>query len=225
MISFKRRSIKLKLRIVVLLTATLGITFASAAFLSYDQIKQRETLTKEMQILSKVVAIRSAVALSFMDKKNALSNLKTLDIKNNFRLGCIYDQSTALFVKSNPKPQFGDCPTQISNFNHNTVMTSDYLDVFQPIIQNNKAIGLVFVRVGLDELYERIQQQIIVSLTILICSLAAAFLFTARLQKQIYNPIIHLGEVAAQVKDNHNYSIRAQKECDDELGDTVETVQ
>jgi len=80
----------------------------------------------------------------------------------------------------------------------------------------------VFVRVGLDELYDRFQQQIIVSLAILLGSLSLAFLFTARLQKQIYNPIIHLGEVAAQVTDKQNYSIRAKKETDDELGDTVD---
>jgi len=222
MFFLQRRSIKDKLRLVVLLTATLGITFAAVAFLSYDQIKQRETLTKEMQILSKVVAIRSAVALSFIDKVNTLSNLRTLHIRDNFRLGCIYDQSKTLFVKSSTNPKFGACATQINNLNHNLIMTRDYLDTYQPIMQNNKAIGLVFVRVGLDELYDRFQQQIIVSLAILLGSLSLAFLFTARLQKQIYNPIIHLGEVAAQVTDKQNYSIRAKKETDDELGDTVD---
>ena len=216
---FRKLSIKYKLIVVVLLTASIGLTLASSASLSYDHLMQKQALAEEMQILSQVVALRSAAALSFGDQKNALANLNTLKVSSSVRFACMYDADGKIFVKVGQGELLYECPTSLKA--DGEYFEQDYLDVFQSVIRNNEVIGLVFIRSGLEQLNDRLQQQLIVSVVVLIISLCIAFALTARMQRQIYKPIIQLGKVAAQVSNNNNYAIRASVENDDEFGKTV----
>ena len=204
---------------VVLLTATIGLTLASGALLTYDRIKGKATLSEEMQILSQVVALRSAVALSFGDEKNARGNLNTLKVRKNIRLACMYDDTGSVFVKVSQGKHDLECPS--SGRRGGQFFVDDYLDVYQTIERNGEIIGHVFFRAGLEELNERLIQQLVVSVVVLFGSLCLAFGLTSRLQRHIYDPIIQLGNVAKKITKNNNYSIRAQTSNQDELGDTV----
>ncbi len=216
---FRKLSIKYKLTFVVLLTAAIGLTLAGSASLSYDRIMQKRALAEEMQILSQVVALRSAAALSFSDQKNATANLNTLKVSRSIRFACMYDSDGKVFVKVVQGEVNRECPSLIKR--DGEYFKQDYLDVFESVIRNEEVIGTVFLRSGLEELDDRLQQQVIVSVVVLIISLCIAFALTARMQRQIYRPIIQLGKVAAQVTNNNNYAIRASVENDDEFGKTV----
>ena len=62
----------------------------------------------------------------------------------------------------------------------------------------------------------------LVSLGVLVLSLVTAFLMTQKMQRAIYNPIVHLGEVARKITENNNFAFRVQKLNDDEIGDTID---
>ena len=221
MLLFRRLPIKYKLIVVVLLTTTIGLTFTGAVYLSYDKIKQRESLIQEMLVLSKVVALRSAVALSFNDRKNAFATISTLSIRKNMRLICMYDQQGEIFVQYFVVKEETACPAMKRLPNEALHLNEDYLDTVIAIVRNNGKIGHLLVRVSLDELKERVDNQILVSIVTLFCSLFLAFLLTSRLQRQIYAPISQLGLVAEQITRKRNYSIRAQTDNEDELGEMV----
>jgi len=219
MTHFKKLSIKYKLIVVVLMTATIGLTLASGALLSYDRVNMKSTLSQELQILSKVVALRSAVALSFNDKKNARANLNTLKVRKNIRLACMYDDKGIIFVKVSQGTHDLECPNNEKKGGR--FFIGDYLDVYEVIERNGEIIGHVFIRASLEELDERLVKQLIVSVVVLFGSLCIAFGLTSRLLRQIYLPIVQLGNVAKQITKNNNYSIRARTKNEDELGETV----
>ena len=215
----ERISIKYKLMLVVLLTATIGLTLAASALLSYDHTKQKETLAQEMQILTKVVALRSSAALSFRSSRNALANLNSLLVRSNVRLACMYDEKGEVFVQVKNGSINETCPDQLRD--DSQVFVNDHLEVFESISRNGELIGKVFVRSDIKELSIRLMQQILVSVTVLVISLLFAFAITSRMQKQIYGPIVELGKLAREITRNKNYSIRAHAVNNDELGDTV----
>lgn len=219
MTHFKKLSIKYKLIVVVLMTATIGLTLASGALLSYDRINMKATLSQEMQILSKVVALRSAVALSFSDEKNARANLNTLKVRKNIRLACMYDDTGTVFVKVSQGTHDLECPN--NERRGGRFFNGGYLDVYEVIERNGEIIGHVFIRASLEELDERLVKQLVVSVAVLFGSLCLAFALTSRLLRQIYLPIVQLGNVAKQITKNNNYSIRARTKNEDELGETV----
>ena len=216
---FNNLSIKYKLIIVVLLTATIGLTLSGAVSLSYARIMQKESLAENMQILAQVIALRSAAALSFGDTHNALANLETLKASKPIDLACMYDAEGNEFVKAVMAAENQRCPTQLQQ--DGEFFSDGYLEIFQSIRLNNIVIGTVYLRTGLDVLDQHLYQQIILGFSVLIISLIISFALTARMQKKIYSPIIHLGAVATEVMNHNNYSIRAPVENNDEVGETV----
>ena len=216
---FRTLSIKYKLMIVVLLTATIGLTLASGASLFYDRVMQKKSLAENMHILTQVIAMRSAAAMSFGDAQNAMANLESLNVSKPIRLACMYGLDQKVFVKFSRGDISQPCPSEVQG--DGEYFENDYLDVFQSIYLNETVIGTVFLRSGLEELDERLQQQLLASGVVLLISLFIAFGLTGRMQRSIYNPIIELGKVAADVTNNNNYAIRAAVESEDEFGKTV----
>lgn len=220
MFDFRRLKIKHKINVVVILTSFLGLMIASAAMIAYDQVKQREILAEELAILAKVVAMRSTAAITFSDAESARGNLSTLKARDSVQLACMYDAEQRVFVGVSRNVGVSpECPVSPKADGH--FFGEDYLDVYQTVELNGKAIGNVMVRSGLDELEARLVRQLFTSVGILVISLAAAFLLTTRLQKQVYGPIVQLGSVATRITQDNNYSIRAKTDNEDELGNTV----
>lgn len=216
---FNHLSIKYKLISVVLLTATIGLTVAGSVMLSYERVMQKKSLAENMHILAQVIALRSAAALSFDDKQNALANLETLKASDSVHLACMYDSAGNEFVMALMHDSQLACPEELRL--DGEYFSQDYLEVFQSIQRNGTNIGSVYLRTSLEELDLHLQQQILLSISVLFVSLVISFALTARMQRKIYSPIIQLGAVAAQVTNNNNYSIRAPVESKDEVGETV----
>ncbi len=220
MLRFRNLSIKRKLMLVVLLTSSIGLFISVAGVLAYDWEKQREILAQEMTILSRVVASRSAAAVSFDDKLRAIENLSSMLLRKSVISACIYDGQGQIFASVDVQGSDGKhCERALLADGH--YFSDDYLDVYQSIALNSMTIGTLMVRTDLEDLDERLRRQVVANLGILIVSLCGALLLTSRLQRAIYQPIVRLGEVAAQITQENNYAIRAEIESNDELGHTV----
>ena len=92
------------------------------------------------------------------------------------------------------------------------------LELSRNIFLGSEVLGSIYLKSDLKRLQSRVRKYIgIVSVTIFIC-LLFAFMITLRLQKIVSGPIGHLAEVAKSVSESNDYSIRAAKHGNDELG-------
>src|ERR1035438_5799338 len=90
--------------------------------------------------------------------------------------------------------------------------------LFQPITLNGKSIGTIFIEADLTDLSARLTRFLEIDFLVLVASLAVAFLLATRLQRVISGPIRELTDTALSVSTRENYSIRATKRGDDEIG-------
>ncbi|WP_158223079.1 diguanylate cyclase domain-containing protein [Halovibrio salipaludis] len=188
--------------------------------ITYDYFKQREILAQEMSILTRVIASRSAAALSFNDEPRAKENVSSLMLRRSVTAGCIYDGSGNVFVKASGGSGASDpCPESPRPLGEH--FNDGYLDVAKPVELNDQQIGTVLVRTDLSDLNTRLGGQLLANITIMVVSLLTALLLTLRLQRAIYQPIVQLGEVAHHITHEGNYSFRASTSNEDELGETV----
>jgi diguanylate cyclase (GGDEF)-like protein len=222
MLDFRKLKIKTKLALVVLLTSTIGLVLTGAGVFAFDRMKQREILSEELNILTRVIAERSAAALSFRDATRASDNLASLLVRESVQVACMYDSAGNVFAQAtrNKDSAAASCP--LNPQREGSTFSERSLEVNQPILLNGQAIGTVTVITGLDDLDRRLQGQVLVSLGVLALSLVTAFLVTQRLQQAIYRPIVQLGEVARKITEHSNFAIRAQKLNDDEIGDAID---
>lgn len=220
MLNFRKHSIRTKLAWVVLLSCTIGLTLSGIAILAFDRIKQKETLAEEVNILTRVIAERSAAALSFGDTARAHDNLASLLVRDSIRIACMYDAQGQLFAQANGREHDdSQCPVRPGT---GSLFSARELAVSQPILLNGELIGTITVITELHELHRRLGERLLMGLGVLLLSLTAAFLITQRMQRAIYDPIIQLGEVARRITENNNFSIRVQKHNDDEIGATID---
>ena len=76
----------------------------------------------------------------------------------------------------------------------------------------------VYVISDLNALYSRLDRYVFIAVGVFFVSGLAAFLLSSRLQRLISGPILSLVQTAHAVTEEKNYSVRAVKESDDEMG-------
>ncbi|HEX7226679.1 MAG TPA: ATP-binding protein, partial [Candidatus Binatia bacterium] len=90
--------------------------------------------------------------------------------------------------------------------------------LFEPVIHEEKQLGTLYLQSSLRGLYEQFWRYGIIVTAVLLGVLAGAFILSTFLQKRISDPIIALTETAQTISQRGDYSVRAPKLTEDEIG-------
>ncbi len=102
-----------------------------------------------------------------------------------------------------------------SGFHH---FCADHLGVFKPINLDHETIGTIYLKVGLEELYSRLWRYAGIVGAVMLLTALVAFLLSTLLQRVISGPIIELAGKMKAISQDKDYTVRAEKRSDDELG-------
>src|SRR5213594_783699 len=92
-----------------------------------------------------------------------------------------------------------------------------------PIELKGKEIGTVQLRATMGPAYAHLRLEIVTIAVILLLSAVFALALSARLHKLISEPILSLARTAKEVSKKKDYSVRAMKGSQDELGTLVDS--
>lgn len=96
------------------------------------------------------------------------------------------------------------------------------IEVMKPVIMNGQAIGTVFIISDANELFARLKWFFATVLVIMAGALLIAFFISRELQAVISGPILHLAGIMKSVSGENNYSLRAKKKNEDEIGQLID---
>jgi signal transduction histidine kinase/ActR/RegA family two-component response regulator len=219
---FVNLAIKHKLRLIIMATTGAALLLACAAVLVYDQIAFRESMRNELDILAEIFGSSSTAALSFGDPETAGQLLSGLRAKQPIVSACIYSVDGKLFAAYRRDPsanKFAAPPLRSDG----SWFVDDRLSLFKRISLNHQTIGAIYLESDLGELHARFRRFTLILLVILLVASLLAFGLSSRLQRIIAEPIAHLAETAKLVSLHKNYSVRAVKHADDDLGQLIDT--
>jgi signal transduction histidine kinase/AmiR/NasT family two-component response regulator len=94
----------------------------------------------------------------------------------------------------------------------------DYVELLYPIYALEEHLGSVYIISDLEEMDARLKQYVGIFAAILLGSLLFASLLSAFLQRLISRPLLRLTETARYVRENKDYSVRAEQHGHDEIG-------
>jgi PAS domain S-box-containing protein len=201
---------------VIMLTSGIVLVMTCAAFFVYEYITAREMMRRQVVTLGQIIATNSTAALAFDNSQDAAETLNALKAENNIRAAALYDKDGKLFAKY---------PSAISPFyipSHPGALsyhfTDSYLEGFQAVEQNGTRLGTIFLRSDMKQMYERFMLYGIIAVVFIVISFIFAWVISKRLQRTISTPILQLADTAKIVSDDQNYSVRAIKRSDDEVG-------
>jgi signal transduction histidine kinase len=213
---FKDMPIRRKLMRIIILIIGVVLLVTTITFFVYEVYSFRTTTREKLSTTGKIIAANSTAALAFDDHVAAKEILAALKAEPHITAAALYNKDGALFVQyysagdSHPLPiKPGE---QGYRFEHSR------LEGFQPIVQDSRQLGTLFLRSDLGAMLERLRIYGFVSLLVVILSFSLAYLLSWSLQKNISEPILVLAQTARVVSDQKDYSVRAVKTGNDELG-------
>ena len=215
MVSFRDTSIKRKLTLIIMLTSSIALVLASVAFLAYDWYYSRHALLNQMETLVDIVAKNSIAALTFDDPRVAQETLQGLDAEPRIISACLYTIDNRVFSKYHRESQAFQPPPP-ENDSHR--FEQDYLILFKSITYQGDRVGTLYIQSDLREMRDRLRDFGRIVVVFIVGSSLVAFLVGSRLRKVISDPILHLVHQMRLVSDDQNYSVRATRKGEDELG-------
>lgn len=221
MFSYRKLSIKHKLRIITMSVVAVALLLSCAAFASYDVVECRRSLRTDLQTLAEIVGSNSTAALSFGDRTAAEELLSGLQANRHLRTARIYSAEGKLFASyrhAGLPPDLRALPPEPESSRFRT----DLFVLFHCIKLEGHQIGTLYLESDLDEIHQRLQHFVQIVVFVLLVGSLAALLLTSSLQGIISKPILHLAHTAKRVSVEKDYGIRAVRENDDELGDLVD---
>ena len=220
MFSYRKLSIKHKLRVTTMVVVLTALLLSCAAFASYDLVVFRSALRKDLESLAEIVSANSTAALSFGDQSAAEELLSGLRAKQHLRMARLYSGDGKLFA-SYPRRDVRQGSPLPPPQPDSTRFEPDRLMLFRQITLNHQRIGTLYLESGLEEMHQRLVRFAGIVVLVLIAASLVALALSARLQTTISTPILHLARTTKRVASEKDYGIRAVRQNDDELGDLV----
>lgn len=203
------------LRLILLINISV-LALTCCIFFAYEYVTFRQARMREVTALGKILAANAAHALELHNQSAAQETLHTLQAESRIMAACLYDTNGKIFAsfpESNIAGLVPPAPLQ-----DGISFTADALEDFQPIVRNNQRIGTLYLKYSMDALYKRLVIYGFVIGGIMLLALALAYVIYMRLHTRISKPILELAETARAISNNKNFSVRAVKNSDDEIG-------
>ncbi len=215
---FRDIPIQRKLMTVILSTSGAVLLLTCTAFFAYEFIIFKSEAGNQLSTLGKVIATNSTAALAFDDAETAAEVLGALKAEKHIVAAALYNADRKLFS------QFPDdvvmagisLPANPGEDGYN--IANSYLESYQPVIQGEKRLGTLYIKSDMGAMYERLRLYSCIAIIVVIVSFLLAYVLSKRLQKGISQPILALAETAKAISDRNDYSVRATKPGEDELG-------
>jgi signal transduction histidine kinase/ActR/RegA family two-component response regulator len=214
------RTVRQKLLGVVLLTTLVALVVALGTIVGYNLRAYHQNLILDMTTQSELLGHMTAPALTFDDKRLATENLSLLRIRSKVRAAAIYNARGVLFATyaaPGEEQLFPKLPeTDIVRIEGKNLI------LFKRIVNDKEILGTVYLRADY-ELVGTVVDYLGIAAVVTILAMLIAFLLSMRLQKVVTGPILAIAGIAREVVQQRDYSRRAEKISNDEVGVLVES--
>ena len=205
-----------------MLTCTIALLLAGTLNLFHQHIKIRKELILSISCYAQIIGENCRAALSFEDAKDASEMLKSLEVKPSIVFACIYTKEGKVLARYQRPDITEDIPAPPCA-KESYRFDKHYFKLFKGIKSGNEVVGTVYIQLDTSEVKTRLRLEAGTAiLFVLACSLVA-YLVSSRLQGVISGPIVDLAEVAKVVSEKKDYSTRAVKQSNDEVGSFIDT--
>ena len=213
------RDLPIRRRLMIMLLVTSGAVLAltCAALILYQYESYRVVARRTVQTLGEVIASNSTAAVAFDNASDETDVLAALHAEGRVSVAAVYDSAGALFAHypAHASPTaFPPHPGRDGvRFDAGTLI------YYQPIRQGGNArLGTLYLRWDLTSLHREIALYALIAAGMTVFAMLIAYILGRSLQQQISRPVQTLGRAALAVSEKRDYSVRAPKFGNDELG-------
>jgi PAS domain S-box-containing protein len=214
---FRNQPITRKLLTVILITSGAVLTLTCGTFFAYELVTFRQSMVQSLSTLAQAIATNSTASLAFQNPEDAAQVLSALDADPHLLAGALYDSSGMLFASYlDPAGAHSPLPARPGSDGYRFGWTS--LTLYQPVMIDRRRLGTLYLESDLGAMYQRFVLYGSTVIGVVVAAGAVALLLAMRLQRHITQPVLTLARTAKAVAEEQDYSARAERFDDDELG-------
>jgi len=214
--AFLARSVRRKTMAVVLAAAVAALLVNAIALLAYDLVTYRKTELAEARTQAEILGRAAAPAIAFNDRKEAQAALASLRARGDFLAAALYAPDGARFAALGREgEQLALLPERGAGIPDS--IDGNLIGVTYDIVEGGQRLGSVRL-VTRSALRERITAYVAILLVVMTLALGAAFAISAWLQRVLTGPILDIDAAARRVVGERDFSHRAKKTTEDEIG-------
>jgi PAS domain S-box-containing protein len=206
--------------VAMLTTTAIALLVAGAALLFIDLRNDRAEWAADLGTQADILSLAVQPALSFQDVEGAQRNVNALEARASTRVAALYTADGALFAayaRSGDSP----APARQPELAPGTHVDGGRVETVRPVVQSGETLGTVYLRAQYD-VAGQVGAYLSVLAVVLMAGLIAALFASSRLQRVVSAPMESMASAARQIVEKRNYSFRAVKTTDDEIGVVVD---
>jgi PAS domain S-box-containing protein len=214
-------TIKHKLTSVIMLTSIAALLLAGAAFIAWSHIAYRRDMVRDLSVQAEMIADNCKAALAFEDAEDAEEVLRALHVEPSIVCGQVYTSKGEEFAEYyRQNAHRNSCEAELQKEGY--AFQNGVLTVVKNIVLDGENIGKLSVCSDLTPLYAMLKNNTCIIFVVLIVASLVAYIVSSGLKKVISGPVLDLAKVAKGVSEEKDYSIRAFKHGNDEIGTLVD---
>ena len=216
--TFSDLSIKRKLVLVILLTTMTTLLIASVALGVYDRRRSVASMQQNASQLVSLIATNTAAALVFDDPRSAQEILAGLESQDDVRAAAIYDATGTPFARfREPVNGPGHLPSSDSS-----LLSPDLFVIYKSVMLDGERLGTVQAEIDLASMNARRSRFFGLVVLLMVSLSGVTWLVSTRVERLVSGPVLELVAAAEDVSRTEDYSVRAVKRSEDEVGLLVE---
>jgi signal transduction histidine kinase/DNA-binding response OmpR family regulator len=219
----KLRDLPIRRKLMLMNTIVSGVALivACSGFAAYDYITFRHHMVTEWMASADLIGSSCTAALSFGDHDAARESLSCIRDKPGFVDACIADAQGNCFATYS-RAGAGTSYSMLERPANSFEFLPDALIVSRTIQLDGKSIGTIRICSDLSQLTHRLRGYAFALVFVFAAGLCVSLVMVSRLQRIITSPILSLTNTARAISQDKNYSARAVKLSNDELGTLID---
>lgn len=217
-----KQSLKRKFLLAMLLTTVLALLIACSAMVVFNLRDYREGVAQDLTTQAILIARAVTPALQFNDPASAKMYLELLRHQPDIIEAAIYNERGRLFADYQRDEETSESLKQNQLASMDGIrVKGDSLILNQRIIVDNEILGAVFVRIQYN-LIKKLLGNLAIAIGCILLAVLVASAVSFYLQKNIIGPLLSLSALTRKLADSQDYSLRADKTSNDEIGYLVD---
>ena len=220
---FRDLPLRSKLSVIILVTFAVALVLGGIALTARYAASERHKLADRLTVLAKVIGTNTSAALAFNDRRSAQDTLAALAAEPSALAARVYDGRGRLFARFDAaaaaaQRAVGATPGADGAF----LFGARELQVASAIVLDGELVGRVEIDADLRPLRLALLRDVGMFCLIVLPAGLVALALSAMLQKIVAEPILRLARTMKRVSADKDYSVRADKHGDDEVGIVID---
>jgi signal transduction histidine kinase/ActR/RegA family two-component response regulator len=208
-------SVRGKLILMAVSTTLVALLAAAIAMLLFDVRAFQRYWVDDLNTQADIMASVTAPAIAFNDAKAAQQNLAVLRVRPQILGAAVYTNGGTLFASYSREPGEAHLPARPEKPGYR--IESGELVVFHNVVENGELLGTVYMRSRYG-LAERVVNYAAILGAVMLGALVIAGLVASRLQASITRPLEAVTNVARQVMQRRDFTLRVPGNNSGEIG-------